>query len=409
VTYYSSEEARTAKTGGTTNAPTNAAIYYVQVTQGDDNYTSAPANATFTISPKALTEGMVEQDGVSFTYSGYTPEYSVSVKDGEEYLAGDDYDCVIKQGGTEIIPVNAGSYDVVVTGKRNYTGTITKTLTITKAQLTVTPDDKTYNVGDNIELTVSYDGFVDGDDEDVLTTEPTASYGTADVTKPGSYEITASGGVAQNYDFIYETGTLTVNRQLTVSFSTSNEWATYYGSENLATPEGLKAYQVTAVDGSTVTIGEIGYIPANTAVLLKNVSNNNTWSNIAASAYTGATLTFASNKLIGTASDVDVSTISGGTVYVLYNNMFKRATGGTIPANRGYLVVEPSAVNAGNAPQLSITIGDENTTGVQTLNVERGTLNDDSWYTIDGRKLQQAPVQKGLYIKNGKKVFINKK
>ena len=409
VTYYSSEEARTAKTGGTTNAPTNAAIYYVQVTQGDDNYTSAPANATFTISPKALTEGMVEQDGVSFTYSGYTPEYSVSVKDGEEYLAGDDYDCVIKQGGTEIIPVNAGSYDVVVTGKRNYTGTITKTLTITKAQLTVTPDDKTYNVGDDITLTVSYEGFVNGETETVLTTQPSASYGTADVTKPGSYEITASGGVAQNYDFIYETGTLTINRQLTVSFSASNTWATYCGTENLSTPEGLKAYQVTAVEGATVTISEIGYIPANTAVLLQNVSNNNVWTNIAASAYTGATSTFENNKLIGTASAVDVSTITGGTVYILVNNMFRRSTSGSIPANRGYLVVEPSAVNAGNAPQLSISIGDENTTGVQTLNVERGTLNDDSWYTIDGRKLQQAPVQKGLYIKNGKKVFINKK
>jgi len=405
VTYYSSEEARAAQSGGTTSAPMEAAIYYVQVTQGDDNYTSAPANATFTISPKALTEGMVEQDGVSFTYSGYTPEYSVSVKDGEEYLAGDDYDCVIKQGGTEIIPVNAGSYDVVVTGKRNYTGTITKTLTITKAQLTVTPDDKTYNVGDNIELTVSYDGFVDGDDEDVLTTEPTASYGTADVTKPGSYEITASGGVAQNYDFIYGTGTLTINRQLTVSFSASNTWATYCGTENLSTPEGLKAYQVTAVEGATVTISEIGYIPANTAVLLQNVSNNNTWTNIAASAYTGATSTFENNKLIGTASAIDVSTITGGTVYILVNNMFRRSTSGSIPANRGYLVVATSS----NAPQLSISIGDENTTGVQTLNVERGTLNDDSWYTIDGRKLQQAPVQKGLYIKNGKKVFINKK
>ena len=404
VTYYSSEEARTAKTGGTTNAPTNAAIYYVQVTQGDDNYTSAPANATFTISPKALTEGMVEQDGVSFTYSGYTPEYSVSVKDGEEYLTGDDYDCVIKQGGTEIIPVNAGSYDVVVTGKRNYTGTITKTLTITKAQLTVTPDDKTYNVGDDITLTVSYEGFVNGETETVLTTQPSASC-TADVTKPGSYEITASGGVAQNYDFIYGTGTLTINRQLNVSFSASNTWATYCGTENLSTPEGLKAYQVTAVEGATVTISEISYIPANTAVLLQNVSNNNVWTNIAASAYTGATSTFENNKLIGTAEAVDVSTITGGTVYILVNNMFRRSTSGSIPANRGYLVVATSS----NAPQLSISIGDENTTGVQTLNVERGTLNDDSWYTIDGRKLQQAPVQKGLYIKNGKKVFINKK
>jgi hypothetical protein len=87
--------------------------------------------------------------------------------------------------------------------------------------------------------------------------------------------------------------------------------------------------------------------------------------------------------------------------------MFKRATGGTIPANRGYLVVEPSAVNAGNAPQLSITIGDE------TTSIDNGQLTIDNyvdeWFTLDGQKLQQAPTRKGLYIKNGKKVVINKK
>ena len=143
-----------------------------------------------------------------------------------------------------------------------------------------------------------------------------------------------SGSLTNNFDN-NNTAVIGVTCQLDVSFSTSNEWATYYGTDNLATPEGLKAYQVTAVEGATVTISEIGYIPANTAVLLKNVSNNNTWSNIAASAYTGVTSTFASNKLIGTAEAVNVSDISGGTVYVLYNNMFKRATGGTIPANRG--------------------------------------------------------------------------
>jgi len=49
------------------------------------------------------------------------------------------------------------------------------------------------------------------------------------------------------------------------------------------------------------------------------------------------------------------------------------------------------------------------------LNVERGTLNDDSWYTIDGRKVNgqssmvNGQLKPGLYIKNGKKVVINKK
>ncbi len=232
-----------------------------------------------------------------------------------------------------------------------------------------------------------------------------ATDGTVTVVGIGTATITATSAATDVYAAGEASYTLTVKRQLTVSFSTSNEWATYYGTENLATPEGLKAYQVTAVEGATVTISEIGYIPANTAVLLKNVSNNNVWTNIAASAYTGATSTFASNKLIGTAEDVDVSTISGGTVYVLYNNMFKRATGGTIPANRGYLVVATSS----GAPELSITIGDENTTAINEHESHKLNELSGEWFSIDGVKLNGQPQKPGLYIKNGKKVIINKK
>ena len=41
------------------------------------------------------------------------------------------------------------------------------------------------------------------------------------------------------------------------------------------------------------------------------------------------------------------------------------------------------------------------TTGIEMLN-EGGTLNDDSWYTLDGRRLSGKPTAKGLYIHKGK-------
>ncbi len=43
-------------------------------------------------------------------------------------------------------------------------------------------------------------------------------------------------------------------------------------------------------------------------------------------------------------------------------------------------------------------------TGIETLKVKRGTLNDNHWYTLDGRRLNGQPTQRGLYIVNGKKV-----
>jgi hypothetical protein len=238
------------------------------------------------------------------------------------------------------------------------------------------------------------------DNTDVATV---ATDGTVTVVGIGTAVITATTAETDVYVAGEASYTLTVKRQLDVSFA-SNTWATYCGTENLATPEGLQAYIVTTVGTSAVTTSAIDYIPANTAVLLKDVEGKAASANIVASAYEGETTTFPDNILQGGVA-VDVSTITGGTVYVLYKDMFKRATGGTIPANRGYLVVAPSS---GNAPELSITIGDD-TTGIGTVGCDSVATDNDEWYTLDGQKLQQAPTQKGLYIKNGKKVVINKK
>jgi hypothetical protein len=51
---------------------------------------------------------------------------------------------------------------------------------------------------------------------------------------------------------------------------------------------------------------------------------------------------------------------------------------------------------------------DDETTGIQeVIGVnEVGEVSDDSWYSLDGRRLSGRPTAKGLYIVNGKKMFI---
>jgi hypothetical protein len=63
--------------------------------------------------------------------------------------------------------------------------------------------------------------------------------------------------------------------------------------------------------------------------------------------------------------------------------------------------------NAQPAPRFIMIGGDlgNGTTGIEELVDKRANAND-SWYTIDGRKLQGAPTGKGLYIRNGKKVIV---
>ena len=46
------------------------------------------------------------------------------------------------------------------------------------------------------------------------------------------------------------------------------------------------------------------------------------------------------------------------------------------------------------------------TTGIDATLVNSERVNSEAWYTLDGRKMQGKPTQKGVYITNGKKVII---
>ena len=63
--------------------------------------------------------------------------------------------------------------------------------------------------------------------------------------------------------------------------------------------------------------------------------------------------------------------------------------------------------NQNPAPQFIMIGGDmgNGTTGIEEL-VDKRMNTNDSWYTIDGRRLQGAPAGKGLYIRNGKKIIV---
>lgn len=75
------------------------------------------------------------------------------------------------------------------------------------------------------------------------------------------------------------------------------------------------------------------------------------------------------------------------------------ATAGTnIAAQKAYLPVETA-----NLARLTLVFDDE-TSGIETLNNEHGTLNGNSVYNLNG--LRVAHPVKSIYIQNGKKVII---
>jgi hypothetical protein len=60
----------------------------------------------------------------------------------------------------------------------------------------------------------------------------------------------------------------------------------------------------------------------------------------------------------------------------------------------------------GPAPRFVLITEIGGTTGIEDV---RGLMSDgrgDKWYDLNGRRLQQKPTQKGVYLNNGRKVII---
>ena len=94
----------------------------------------------------------------------------------------------------------------------NYTITyISGSITVTPAPLTITADNQSKVQGTaNPSLTVTYTGFVNGQNNTALTTQPTVTTTAVTTSAVGTYPITPSGAVAANYTFTYVPGTLTI-------------------------------------------------------------------------------------------------------------------------------------------------------------------------------------------------------
>ncbi len=198
---------------GSSDAPADAGDYAVVATIANANY-EGTASATLTI-------GKVDLDVTAVSYSGADQLPTLT-------LTPSDLSHSITYNGSEDSPKDAGDYAVIVTvDDDRYSEVVNKTFTINPATITVTAADATRVYGDdNPDFSVSYSGFMADETSSVLTTEATASSAADSASTVGTYDIDASGAVADNYAFVYVDGALTVSRAA-LSITPADKTKTY--------------------------------------------------------------------------------------------------------------------------------------------------------------------------------------
>ncbi len=122
-------------------------------------------------------------------------------------------------------------------------------INLKKPVLTIIANNFSRKTGkDNPALTLSYSGFVDGDDATVLSTPPKVSCSAGSTSPVGAYDIVPYGAADNKYEIVYAVGKLTVTAAS--------------GNIEYNTPQGLSIFPNPASD----IIHLQGEIPVNVYV-----------------------------------------------------------------------------------------------------------------------------------------------
>lgn len=185
-----------------------------------------------------------------------------------------------------------------------------------------------------------------------------------------------------------------------IKFSASNEFDTFAASETIVVPSVLKAYAITGINETKLSLTEVKVITSGMAVLVFNEKEIPSDVTI----YTAPTNEEPSRttSLLKVAQDEGNGghEVKLGDAYILYNDVFYYSQAGVIPTGNVYLQATSEMRTRG-----SYSLHGNDTTAIAPIYINKVEPHT-AWYTLDGRQLPAAPTSKGIYIKDGKKVVI---
>jgi MBG domain (YGX type) len=256
---------------------------------------------TLVVDPASLT---ITANNATMSYGGSVPALTVSYTG---FVNGDNSSSLAAKPTIRTTANSSsppGTYSITASGAKdaNYTFSyISGTMTVQQATLTVTANSASMIYGGAVPvLTVSYSGFINGDNASGLTNLPTITTTATSSSPAGAYPITASGVVDPGYTIVYEPGTLTI-QPATVQV-TANAQSKEYG-----TPDPSLTYTVSGLlngDNPGIFTGSLSRAPGENVGTYPITEGSLSAGNNYTISYTGNSLTItkASQQITWTQS-----------------------------------------------------------------------------------------------------------
>ncbi len=197
----------------------------------------------------------------------------------------------------------------------------------------------------------------------------------------------------------------TVTMNPTANAAGGAKWTTFYNQNySFAADANTEVFKV-ALSGTELTLNKVanGIVDAGTAVVLKTTGDNPVMTKT-----TTASDDTQANNLMGVSAAAGVE--NNGTFYVLNNGsqgvgFYKMKSGKTVGVGKAYLKYTAGAREFFDFDETT-SISEELRVKSEEFLCEQARATTAPVYDLQGRRVSQPT--KGLYIVNGKKVFINK-
>ena len=230
------------------------------------------------------------------------------------------------------------------------------------------------------------------------------------------YKVNEEKTLAENIAAYGTKSDFFVNRTLT-----ANVWNTFASPFAIAAADmdkyfgtGAKVRQLstTEVAGNVLTLSftDASAIVAGQPYLVKpaaNIDFSADGKEFADVDLTAATATPTTTDYVNFIPTLGKTAVDGDVNNILILNtsgtLVHPSVVGNMKGFRGYFLMHDAPAGA---REFIMNFGEGETTGIQPIRMENGTIPAEGTYDLSGRRIQGQPKQKGIYIQNGKKVAI---